>query len=157
MKALIYTAPEQLEYREFADLVARAGEATITVDSVGVCGSDMHAFLGHDDRRPAPLILGHEAAGTTKRGCRVTINPLVTCGTCLFCLPGRDNLCLNRQIISVPPREGVFAERIAMPESNLVAVPDDVPLSKATRNRCLKKFMRKRKGFSLGQEVFAGA
>ena len=132
MKALIYTAPEQLEYQDFADPVARAGEALITVDSVGVCGSDMHAFLGHDDRRPAPLILGHEAAGTTDQGRRVTINPLVTCGTCRLCLSGRDNLCLNRQIISMPPREGVFAERVAMPESNLIDVPDDVPLSKAT-------------------------
>lgn len=132
MKALIYTAPEQLEYQDFADPVARAGEALITVDSVGVCGSDMHAFLGHDDRRPAPLILGHEAAGTTDQGRRVTINPLVTCGTCRLCLSGRDNLCLNRQIISMPPREGVFAERVAMPESNLIDVPDNVPLSKAT-------------------------
>lgn len=132
MKALIYTAPERLEYQDFTDPVARAGEALIEVDSVGVCGSDMHAFLGHDDRRPAPLILGHEAAGTTDQGRRVTINPLVTCGTCRFCLSGRDNLCVNRQIISMPPREGVFAERVAMPESNLIDVPDNVPLSKAT-------------------------
>ncbi|MCY4032285.1 MAG: alcohol dehydrogenase catalytic domain-containing protein [Hyphomicrobiales bacterium] len=131
MKALIYTAPEHLEYGEFADPVARTGEEIITVDSVGVCGSDMHAFLGHDDRRPAPLILGHEAAGTTERGRRVVINPLVTCGTCRFCLSGRDNLCPDRQIISMPPREGVFAERVAMPESNLIDVPENVPLAKA--------------------------
>ena len=132
MKALIYTAPERLEYGDFAEPVARSGEAIVTVDSVGVCGSDMHAFLGHDDRRPAPLILGHEAAGTTEQGRRVCVNPLVTCGNCGFCLSGRDNLCRDRQIISMPPREGVFAERVAMPESNLIDVPDDIPLSKAT-------------------------
>ncbi|MEN0002385.1 MAG: alcohol dehydrogenase catalytic domain-containing protein, partial [Pseudomonadota bacterium] len=98
------------------------------VDSVGICGSDMHAYLGHDERRPAPLILGHEVAGTVvETGQRVTVNPLVTCGTCRYCLDGRDNLCTRRQIISMPPREGGFAQFLTMPERNLVPVPDDVP------------------------------
>ena len=68
----------------------------------------MHAFLGHDPRRPAPLILGHEATGVIasgpKAGRRVTINPLMACGTCEFCESGRENLCQQRQIISMPPR-----------------------------------------------------
>ena len=42
----------------------------VRIDSVGICGSDMHAFLGHDDRRPAPLILGHEGARTITGGPR---------------------------------------------------------------------------------------
>ena len=49
----------------------------------------MHAYLGHDERRPARLILGHEAAGIIsggkRDGERVTINPLVSCGDCLVC------------------------------------------------------------------------
>ena len=44
---------------------------------------------------------------------------------------GRENLCPTRQIISMPPREGAFAQFIAMPDSNLVTVPDTVSLSKA--------------------------
>lgn len=135
MKALVYTGPKSVEMREVADPVAAPGEALIRVQSVGLCGSDIHAFLGHDERRPAPLILGHEAAGTIiagpGKGDRVTINPLVTCGTCEACKAGRDNLCPARQIISMPPREGAFAELLAMPVANLVTVPDGVSLDKA--------------------------
>jgi threonine dehydrogenase-like Zn-dependent dehydrogenase len=95
----------------------------------------MHAYLGHDERRPAPLILGHEAAGTIsggdRDGERVTINPLVSCGTCWACCKGRENICPNRQIISMPPREGAFAQYVTMPEQNLVIVPSDYSLQKA--------------------------
>lgn len=135
MKALVYTGPEGLEYRDVPDAIPGDKEQLIRVDSVGICGSDMHAYLGHDARRPAPLILGHEAAGVItggpRDGARVTINPLVTCGTCRACRAGQDNLCPDRQIISMPPREGAFADLLAMPDENLVPVPDDVPLSKA--------------------------
>ncbi|ASP33884.1 zinc-binding dehydrogenase [Labrenzia sp. VG12] len=130
MKALVYTGPEAQSYRDVEDPVPAVGDALIQVAHTGICGSDMHAFLGHDDRRPAPLILGHEVAGTVLSGAlagkRVTVNPLVTCGTCEACRSGRDNLCPTRQIISMPPREGGFAERLAMPEGNLVVVPDHV-------------------------------
>ncbi|GGB44021.1 galactonate oxidoreductase [Roseibium aquae] len=130
MKALVYTGLETQAYRDFADPVPAAGEALIKVAHTGICGSDMHAFLGHDERRPAPLILGHEVAGTVMSGAlegkRVTVNPLVTCGTCAACASGRDNLCPDRQIISMPPREGGFAEYLAMPERNLVVVPDHI-------------------------------
>lgn len=130
MKALVYTGPENQAYMEVADPAPTDGEVLIRVAHTGICGSDMHAFLGHDERRPAPLILGHEVAGTvvsgTQSGRRVTVNPLVSCGVCEACLAGRDNLCANRQIISMPPREGGFADYLAMPESNLVTVPDHV-------------------------------
>ncbi|MDA7429392.1 alcohol dehydrogenase catalytic domain-containing protein [Primorskyibacter aestuariivivens] len=135
MKALVYTGPEALEFRDVADPVAEPGQVLIRIDSSGICGSDMHAFLGHDARRPAPLILGHEAAGVitggSRDGDRVTINPLVNCGTCPACLTGRENLCPERKIISMPPREGAFAQYVTMREENLVTVPDDFPLEKA--------------------------
>ncbi|MDT8343728.1 MAG: alcohol dehydrogenase catalytic domain-containing protein [Thermohalobaculum sp.] len=135
MKALVYTAPRSLAFREVPDPGPRPGEALIRVEAVGICGSDMHAYQGHDERRPAPLILGHEAAGVivagAEAGRRVTVNPLVTCGTCDFCRSGRENICQTRQIISMPPREGAFAGLLAMPPENLVSVPDGVPLAKA--------------------------
>lgn len=132
MKALIYDGPEQLDYRDVADAVAGPGEVLIDVHACGICGSDMHAYLGHDARRPAPLILGHEVAGITQDGRRVTVNPLVTCGNCDACKRGQTNICPDRQIISMPPREGGFAEKLAMPEGNLITVPDDIPLHVAS-------------------------
>lgn len=130
MKALVYTAPETFAFQDVLDPEPADGEVLIKVDSVGICGSDMHAFLGHDERRPAPLILGHEVAGTivsdARNGERVTVNPLVTCGVCKACTSGRDNLCPNRQIISMQPREGGFAQMLAMPSRNLVAIPDHI-------------------------------
>lgn len=135
MKALVYDGVETLGYRDVPDAVPKDGEHLIRVEAVGICGSDMHAYLGHDARRPAPLILGHEAAGVIVGGAddgrRVTINPLVNCGTCPACLSGRENICPERQIISMPPREGAFAQYVAMRDQNLVTVPDDVPLGKA--------------------------
>ncbi len=135
MKALVYTGVETLEYQEVPLPTATSDQELVRIMASGVCGSDMHAYLGHDERRPAPLILGHEAAGIVvegpNAGRRVTINPLVTCGTCSYCITGRTNLCEKRQIISMPPREGAFAEYVAMPRSNLITVPDNIPLEHA--------------------------
>ena len=135
MKALVYEGVETLAIRDVPEPAPSEGTALIRIEASGICGSDMHAYLGHDARRPAPLILGHEAAGTiiggTEDGRRVTINPLVNCGTCPACLSKRENLCPERQIISMPPREGAFAQFVTMPLTNLVTVPDDVPFTKA--------------------------
>lgn len=135
MKALIYTAPTTLEYRDEPTPTPSADEVLIQVEAVGICGSDMHAYHGHDERRPAPLVLGHEAAGRIasgpRAGRRVTINPLVTCGKCGFCLDGRSHLCRSRQIISIPPRAGAFAEFVPIPETNLVELPDGLPVQQA--------------------------
>ena len=90
----------------------------------------MHAYLGHDERRVPPLILGHEAVGTvlegTSAGQRVVLNPLITCGVCDECLGGRQNLCASRDLIGMY-RAGAFAEKIAIPEQNLIPVPEGMP------------------------------
>ena len=127
MKALVNTGVETLEYLDHADPAAIAGEEMVEVQYSGICGSDMHAFLGHDARRPTPIILGHEASGTIIGGPRdgtlVTINPLNGCGTCPACVAGKSNICADRQIISMPPRPGAFADLVAIPSDNLLVVP----------------------------------
>lgn len=131
MKALVYTGPNVLDFREEPDPVPEVGEVLVRVEAVGICGSDMHAYHGHDSRRPPPLILGHEAAGTivtgSRTGERVTINPLVVDPACPYAVEGRWHLSPTRQILSMPPRPGAFAGLVRVPERNVVAIPDDLP------------------------------
>lgn len=128
MRALIYTGPNALIVDDVPVPVPGPGEVLVRVEAVGICGSDMHAFHGHDARRPAPLILGHEAAGRVaegpRAGARVAVNPLVTCGCCPACESGRTHLCPSRQILSMPPRPGAFADYVCVPEKSLVPIPD---------------------------------
>ena len=126
MKALVYTGTEETAFRAEPAPAAGPGEALVEIEAVGICGSDMHAWHGHDPRRVPPLILGHEACGTVLEGAepgtRVVLNPLITCGTCDYCQTGRANLCAARELIGMR-RPGAFAERIAIPERNLIPVP----------------------------------
>jgi alcohol dehydrogenase len=134
MRALVYTANEEMTYREEPEPSPGPGDALVSIDTVGICGSDMHAYLGHDERRVPPLILGHEAVGTVVGGVspgqRVVLNPLITCGACNECLGGRQNLCAERDLIGMY-RAGAFAERIAIPERNLIPVPEGVDSAQA--------------------------
>ena len=127
MKALVYTGTKASEIREQPEPELRPGDALVGIEAVGICGSDMHAWHGHDPRRVPPMILGHEAAGTVLDGAapgrRVVLNPLITCGRCRYCTGGRSNLCPERELIGMQ-RPGAFAERIAIPERNLIEVPD---------------------------------
>jgi threonine dehydrogenase-like Zn-dependent dehydrogenase len=135
MKALVYTDTLKMEYREEPDPNPRPGEAMIRIEAVGICGSDMHAYHGRDERRVPPLILGHEAAGEVLSGMRkgdeVVLNPLMTCGVCDHCQGGRSNLCEKRELIGmrVP---GAFAQYVTIPERNLLDMPQGMDPVKAS-------------------------
>ncbi len=135
MRALVYEGEETLTIRHVPDPEPGEGEVLVQIKASGICGSDMHAYLGHDERRPPPLILGHEAAGLIasgpKAGTRVTINPLVSYGSGAAAIGGRSNLCNQRQIISMMPRPGAFAEYVSIPMGNLIEVPDHVSFDQA--------------------------
>ncbi|MGC9054548.1 MAG: zinc-binding dehydrogenase, partial [Candidatus Hydrogenedens sp.] len=49
------------------------------------------------------------------------------CYRCAFCLQGMSNHCLNRTVLGIYNRNGVFAEYTTLPEKNLHIVPDDIP------------------------------
>ena len=131
MKALVLTNIAELTYKDVEEPKPDDREIIIEVKAAGVCGSDMHAWKGHDERRPAPLILGHEVAGMTPDGRRVTVNPLVPCRQCTYCTSGRTNLCPKRQILSMSPRQGGFAQFITIPEQNIVPIPDHISYDQA--------------------------
>lgn len=135
MKALVYTAPYTLEFTDVVEPVASAGEVLVRVDAVGICGSDVHAYHGHDSRRLPPVILGHEASGEAMNGLlkgqKVTINPLVTPADGKFARFGRPNLDSRRQIISMQPRQGAFAQYVVVPESNVIPLPENFDVGTA--------------------------
>jgi alcohol dehydrogenase len=126
MKALVYTSPSEMAFRDEPQPATSAGEVLIRVDAVGICGSDMHAYHGRDPRRVPPLILGHELAGEILAGPgagrQVTVNPLITCGHCEFCVQGRNNLCANRTMIGMT-RAGGFAQYVTTAASSVIELP----------------------------------
>ena len=126
MKALVYTGAKSLEFKDEPEPVAGNSDVLVAIEAVGICGSDMHAYLGHDERRPAPLILGHEASGRALtgryEGRRVVINPLVSCGRCR-CLvsAGARTFAANARSSACRPDQGhlrnasPFPKRISCP------------------------------------------
>lgn len=134
MKALVYTAPHQVVFRDEPDPSPGTDEVLIRVEAVGICGSDMHAYHGRDPRRVPPLILGHELAGEIVegpgRGRKVTVNPIIACGHCEYCVQGRDNLCANRTMIGMQ-RPGGFAERVVTAARAVIELPEGMDVRRA--------------------------
>jgi 2-desacetyl-2-hydroxyethyl bacteriochlorophyllide A dehydrogenase len=136
MKALVLTGPEMLEMRDLPEPTAGEGEVVVRVSSAGICGSDIHGFLGHSPRRRPPLVLGHEAVGTVSAvhpsvsdvaaGQRVYINPLISCGTCDACRNGRENTCASWRLLGMDRVQGAFAEYVAVPASQLRPIPESI-------------------------------
>ena len=120
MKALVYTGPNAIDFATSRARRPVDDVVVVKVDAVGICGSDMHAYHGHDARRPAPLILGHEAAGRSssgpRAGERVTINPLGRLsGPVRSCRAARPHLSPTRQLVSMPPWPGASPNMCACP------------------------------------------
>ena len=138
MQALVYTGTEKLEYKKFQDPSLVDGESIIKVSASGICGSDMHAYHGKDERRIPPLILGHEVSGVVEKGSekgkKVVLNPLITCGECNYCKNGREHLCAKRVILGMNKpieRQGCFAELVLTPDKNIHELPSNLDIKQA--------------------------
>lgn len=129
MKALIYTGTQSMEYRDEPTPDVQADESLVRIEASGICGSDMHAWHGHDARRVPPMILGHELAGVVQGGMndgqRVAVNPLITCRRCRDCRAGLPNLCAFRDLLGLG-RAGGYAQFISVPNDNLFILPDSL-------------------------------
>ena len=133
MRALVFDGPGEMPLREHPDPSPSPGEVVVTVRAAGICGSDVHGFLGATGRRRVGVVMGHEAAGdvaevgpgvtSVRAGDRVILRSILTCGRCERCRRGQSNLCQERQGMGMH-FDGAYAERIVVPESLLLAMPD---------------------------------
>ncbi|MFD1416706.1 zinc-dependent alcohol dehydrogenase [Oceanobacillus jeddahense] len=133
MKVLSWNGPKKMEIEEKQIPELKQNEVLIKVEAVGLCGSEIEGFLGHNSLRVPPLVMGHEFSGHiadigesvtgVTKGTKVVVNPLLICGTCKQCRRGNETQCENRQIIGIH-RSGAFAEYVAVPASAIVEVPE---------------------------------
>jgi len=138
MKALVYTGIQKLVYREEKNPKEKEGESIVKVQSSGICGSDMHAYHGKDERRKPPLILGHEVSGQIQNGKNknksVVLNPLISCSDCNYCQDGNEHLCLQRSMVGMSKpfqREGGLADFISIPDKNIHEIPKNLDIKEA--------------------------
>ena len=64
MKSLVWTKPEWMEIQESAEPELLENEVLLKVNAVGICGSELEGYLGHNSLRVPPLVMGHEFSGT---------------------------------------------------------------------------------------------
>ncbi len=127
MQALTWRGGPELTVDEIAAPEPGAGQVAFDVALAGICGSDLHPYRGHAGPRVPPLVLGHEAVGTSpsRPGERFVLFPLVGCGECAACLRGEVNLCRTRGLVGLD-RQGVFADRVVVDSSALTPIPPGV-------------------------------
>tara|TARA_A100001011_G_scaffold199225_1_gene207468 strand:+ start:297 stop:1301 length:1005 start_codon:yes stop_codon:yes gene_type:complete len=138
MHALVYTDIETVTYREEKKPQEKTGESILKTTAAGICGSDMHAYHGKDERRIPPLILGHEVSGVVEngkfKGKNVVINPLITCGKCEYCNNQREHLCPERIFVGMSKpiqKEGGLAEYVSVPNQNIYEIPKNLDIKEA--------------------------
>jgi 6-hydroxycyclohex-1-ene-1-carbonyl-CoA dehydrogenase len=136
--AVFYGRNEPLRVENVPVPTAGAGEVLVKVAACGVCHTDLH-YIDHGvpTFRKPPLILGHEVSGTIaalgagvtglKEGDRVLMPAVLTCGTCVNCRSGRENICEKMQMPG-NDRDGGYAEYMTAPAKDLFILPNEIPL-----------------------------
>lgn len=138
-----------LELKDFGQLVVAdrqqpapgPGEVLIDVVATGICGSDIHGYTGENGRRVPGQVMGHETVGRISAigadtdsfgftvGQPVTFNPLISCNACEACRAGQQQHCPERTVIGVNPAIiSAFAEQVAVPADNVVALSAGIPI-----------------------------
>jgi threonine dehydrogenase-like Zn-dependent dehydrogenase len=141
MESLVYVEPHRLEVQQVAPPSPGPEEVVVKVHASGVCGSDLHGYLGKSLNRKPPLVMGHEFAGIVEGvgadardpqpGTAVAVYPLLTCGVCAACRRGDTSVCASRRVIGIH-RPGGFAEYAAVPRASTVPLPAGVSLFTAS-------------------------
>ncbi|MDO8685645.1 MAG: alcohol dehydrogenase catalytic domain-containing protein [Clostridiales bacterium] len=136
MRGLLFKGNEDVSMVLLNDLKPDRGEVLIKVKATGICGSDVHGYLGITGRRIPPMIMGHEFSGYISEigegvknftaGDRVTVQPLIFCGECEYCGHGLTNLCENKKFYGAMDVNGSMAEYICVPEKLVYKLPDSI-------------------------------
>ena len=145
---LVIHAPHDLRMDEQDAGEMGPGQVLVRVGMGGICGSDLHYFHRGGFgavRIQAPMVLGHEVAGTVaavapdvstlKIGDRVAVNPSRPCGACKFCLEGLPNQCLEMRFYGSAMRnphvQGAFRNLLLCEAKQCEPVAEGVPLALA--------------------------
>ena len=115
---------------------AKSGHVVVKVKAVGVCATDIHTITGKVKLQNPPHVLGHEIAGEIyevgdnvvgwKKGDRVVIDTIISCGRCKACKSGRREQCAHRMEIGYAPYQGGYAEYVCVPAQCLVSLPENI-------------------------------
>lgn len=129
MNTLICQEPKKLVWKERDIPIPGNGEALIKIKSVGICGTDIHAWGGNQPFFSYPRVLGHEICGEVvslgrniqnlEIGQQVAVIPYVACQQCPACQSGRTNCCEKISVIGVH-QDGGFSEYLSVPVTNLL-------------------------------------
>lgn len=121
-------APGRFVASEGPEPARTPGEALVRVHRIGVCGTDLHAFAGRQPFFDYPRILGHELgvevidAGDEpnglKTGDRCSVEPYLTCGSCVACRRGKTNCCTTLKCLGVHT-DGGMRPLIVIPSRKL--------------------------------------
>jgi threonine dehydrogenase-like Zn-dependent dehydrogenase len=155
MKAVRFHGKNDLRYEDIPIPEVKKGQVKVRPSWVGICGSDLHEYLGGPGLCPTtphpitketvPLTFGHEFSGIIeevgegvtdyKIGDRVVVQPIIYDGTCGACLEGLQNCCWSNGFIGLSGWGGGLAEHIVVPTSTLYHLPDNVPLEIGGKKR----------------------
>lgn len=131
MKAGILQQANEIRIIETSLPLPSFGEVRIKLKQVGICGSDVHMFLGHRTIGE-PTIIGHEGLGfidslgegveNLQVGERVVIEPNIPCQSCTYCRKGKGQICPNKKVIGLN-QPGCFAEYVCLAAAFVHKIP----------------------------------
>lgn len=141
MKAAYYHGNKTIRIGDCKPRAPAPEEVRINVAYCGVCGTDLHIFLGHMDKRVSiPQVIGHEMSGEIaevginvkdwKVGDRVVVRPLDSCGSCPACRAGHCHVCQKLKFLGVDT-PGAFQGSWTVPAHTLHRLPESLSLDKA--------------------------
>lgn len=136
MKTWVCQQPGELTWQSRDIPKPQQHEVLIKVKTVGICGTDIHAWRGKQPFFSYPRVLGHEICGTIVAlgsqtdhwhvGQQIAVIPYVSCHECSACRSGRENCCENIAVIGVH-RDGGFSEYLCVPEQNILLAEGIAP------------------------------